>query len=455
MNAIGAITDEEWQKYWLYLYRLDPKVKNEEDKAYISRYQCSMNEDEVRTQHGGGKFMFWLKENVNEENRSKNAGRNRKFKFGIAGEPKLLAGQVLLSPSGEVIQGNTPPAEARRDDPTSNALAPVLSELVALLKQRGGNDDQAMSIMGQAYKTSLTVVSEAAQQTVKSATGSTLGDKLLEAVLPSLLNRPAVEKDPVREALLKSALARLENPPPSAAADGSLGQLSFLKELMGVESLKDLIMPGAGPGDAWKTKLVEAGVGLVANLPMIIQAVMAGQERAFQREMQIAAIRERQAAIAAGYTPPPMPLAPPPPPVPPAGVSPIQPQPIKTAGNEIPINATASLHPDTWGRAAWPQAVAPVAPVAVTDQVLLDIALAFNSGLPGGAAASFILTKYPQFVPTFASLLADKAQVLLFAQNTEPLSQVAGDEEFPEFLEGFCEELLNPQPEEPDSEPVA
>ena len=28
MNAIDFITDEEWQKYWLYLYRLDPKVKN-------------------------------------------------------------------------------------------------------------------------------------------------------------------------------------------------------------------------------------------------------------------------------------------------------------------------------------------------------------------------------------------------------------------------------------------
>ena len=157
-------------------------------------------------------------------------------------------------------------------------------------------------MMGEAYKTSLTVVSEAARQSATSATGSTLGDKLFEMMMPMLLKKEP-EKDPLREMLLKSALERLQNPQPATDAVAGIGQLNFLKDLLGVESIKDLIMPGAGPGDAWKSKLVEAGAGLVANLPMIIQAIMAGQERAFQREIQIAAMRERQAAIAAGRLP--------------------------------------------------------------------------------------------------------------------------------------------------------
>lgn len=430
MNAIAAITDEEWQKYWLYLYRLDPKVRNDDDKAFISRYQCAMDEDDIRSQHGGGKFMFWLKENITDATRSKSAGRSRKFKFSIAGDPKLLPGQVLTSPPAAVQAA--PAAELRRDD----SLAPVLSELVALLKERGGTDDQAMSIMGQAYKTSLTVVSEAAQQTVKSATGSALGDKLLEALLPSLINRPAVEKDPVREALLKSALSRLENPPQAASADGGVGQLAFLKELFGVESIKDLIMPGAGPGDAWKTKLVEVGVSLAANIPMIIQAIMAGQERAFQRELQIASMRERQAAIAAGRLPPDLPSLPA--------------QPVISAAPQnrppSPVNMPPGGTPVSGNSAAGHE----MDPIATTEQALLDIAISFDSGLSGEAAATFVATKYPQFATAFAPLLAEKNQVLMFAKNTEPLKQIADDEDFPEFLEKFCSEILNPSVDETD-----
>jgi hypothetical protein len=41
-------------------------------------------------------------------------------------------------------------------------------------------------------------------------------------------------------------------------------------------------------------------------------------------------------------------------------------------------------------------------------------------------------------------LLANAEQVLVFAQHTEPLHQIAGEAEFPEFLKEFCAEVLTP-----------
>ena len=77
-----------------------------------------------------------------------------------------------------------------------------------------------------------------------------------------------------------------------------------------------------------------------------------------------------------------------------------------------------------------------------------DIVVCFDAGLGGDAAAAVLQRKYPQFVTMFVPLLRDRNQVMLFAQHTAPLNQIAGEEGFGEFIDQFIQEMLNPADEE-------
>lgn len=434
LNAIAMIAESEWERYLIYLYRLDPRVRNPEgEAAFIDKYQRPIDEGDIKAVHGGGKYMLLLKDDVQWRNGAPAAGaRERRHKLRIAGDPVLQQGQTTVGKEPVVLPpGPTPPPSDRSLG--TGDVAALLTGLREILADRKGDDGIAsvLELMGQANKSAIQVVTEAARQSATSTTGNPIMDKLLEKLIDSKINGGG-ERDGVRDKLVNIALDRLSNPQPTAGADGGLAQLGQLKELFGVDSVMDLVKGGGGD-NSWKMKLVEVGGALITNLPALVQAFMQNQQMLFNRQMQVEAMR-RQAAASPGQ---------------PVVVPPNTPTPV----DAIPP-AIAAPAPPMPG-------VEPVSFMNPVQAVLDDIVNCFNSGLGGDGAASLIMTKYPAIVEQlrqakFASgksLFEDVEELKAFSAKTPPLSAIAGEEEFPQFLGEFVEEMN--RPDEPDQQPPA
>jgi hypothetical protein len=307
-------------------------------------------------------------------------------------------------------------------------LASVLRDLIENRQNGDGGSPQALELMGQSYKTGLTIVSEAARQTVQTSTGSVLGDKLLERLLDSKFGGEKSNGDSdLRNKLALIAIERLQNPPAAEAKD-PLAQLGFVKDLLGVESISELIRPSVA-GDTWKAKLVDLGVTLVGNLPQLFQLLLASQAQQFQRQIQLEALR-RQGPVPAGVNPNTLPASP-----------------------RIQIETAA--HPPAPGPTPVPApGEVPMGTLFNPAQMALDeIVVDYGEGLDGQMTARLVRQRYPIVMEQMKPMLGDLAQVKLFAQNTAPLNEIAGDQEFPQFLEEFMNEILHPATDDQEEQP--
>jgi hypothetical protein len=86
------------------------------------------------------------------------------------------------------------------------------------------------------------------------------------------------------------------------------------------------------------------------------------------------------------------------------------------------------------------------------QMALEEIVVDFGEGLDGTLTARLVRQRYPQIVESLKPLMRDPEQVKLFAQNTPPLSEIAGEEEFPEFLSQFTAEILHPASDDAEGE---
>jgi hypothetical protein len=423
-DALAMITENEWRLYAVYLYRLEPRVRNPVgEAAFISTYQQAIDEADIKATHGGGKYLLYLKEVVmGKRDPSLPAPRERSWKCRIAGEPILQPSQTLVMPAGNVPALPAGPTDVIQQPRTGTSdvavLANVLRDLIEN-KNSGRGNSEAMALMGEANKSALSIVTEAARQTVTTSTGSAMGDKLLERLLDSKFNGKSSDSD-LRDKLALIAIDRLSNPQPESK--DPLGQLSFVKDLLGVDSITDLIRP-SGDG-AWKTRLVEIGAALVTTLPQLVGAFMTNQERQFQHQMQIEAMRRQsgQASPPVAVNVPTLQLEP----VPAAPVGTPQPQPMGESPMENLFNPA--------------------------QMALEEIVVDFGEGLDGTITARLVRQRYPQIVESLKPLIQDSEQVKLFAQNTPPLSEIAGEEEFPEFLTQFTAEILHPATDDSEGE---
>jgi hypothetical protein len=435
--ATAMIQDEEWHRYLIYLYRLLPKIRNpENERNFIGKYARVVDEADIKADHGGGKFQIYLTEKAEERSNQPGATvqsppRSRNFIFSIAGAPKLQPGQATTSDAGNApVSDEVQPAPgvalAPRPSGKSDVevLASVLKDLIENRQNGNSGDAQSLDLLGQSYKTGLTIVSEAARHTVQSSTGSLLGDKLLERLLDSKLGGGGNGDSDLRDKLALIAIERLQNPPVVEGKD-PLGQLSFVKDLMGVESITDLIRPGGN--DTWKTKLVELGVHLVGNLPQLFQLFIANQQQQFQRELQLEALRRQ-------------------------GTVPLNPN-LQPTSPRIEIETTA--RPPAPGPIPVPApGEVPVSPLFNPAQMALEeIVVDFTQGLDGQMTARLVSTRYPTIIEQMKPMLGDLAQVKLFAQNTAPLNEIAGESEFPQFLTEFVDEILRPAGDEAEDHP--
>jgi len=424
-DALAMITENEWRLYAVYLYRLEPRVRNPVgEAAFISTYQQSIDEADIKATHGGGKYLLYLKEVVMGKRDPSLPVRERSWKCRIAGEPILQPSQTLVMPAGSVPALPAGPPDVVQQPRTGSSdvavLANVLRDLIEN-KNSGRGNSEAMALMGEANKSALSIVTEAARQTVTTSTGSAMGDKLLERLLDSKLSGKSSDSD-LRDKLAMIAIDRLSNPQPESK--DPLGQLSFVKDLLGVDSITDLIRP-SGDG-AWKTRLVEIGAALVTTLPQLMGAFMTNQERQFQHQMQIEAMRRQPGQAAA-------PVA--------VNIPTLQLEPVPVAPIETQPQSVGAV-----GESAMPNLFNP-AQMAL-DEIVVD----FGEGLDGTLTARLVRQRYPQIVESLKPMLQDAEQVKLFAQNTPPLNEIAGEEEFPAFLTEFIAEILHPATDDAEGE---
>lgn len=90
-----------WEKrFFVYLYRQWPKVKNAEKDKYIDKYPFPVDEAYVKEEHGGGGYLAYL--NIDGKEQLK------QITFAIDGPPKFKAGQILVDAQGNAL----PPATA-------------------------------------------------------------------------------------------------------------------------------------------------------------------------------------------------------------------------------------------------------------------------------------------------------------------------------------------------------
>jgi hypothetical protein len=414
LDVIRMIPDAEWSdRYLMYLYRLDPKIRNAEgEPAFIDKYKESVDEEDVKRKHGGGKYMLILKDDVlQKRDPSLPKPRERRYRFRIDGEPLYIAGQKLMDPSGHPI-ASPPPAPSNEGHAD---LAAVLREVLNGIREASkGNEPE---LVRKSYDMALDVVRDAAKREGASMTGNPMMDTLFV----KMFERSLDPHDKGMERLLaklESSLERLANPQPPAGGD-VIGQLGGLQKLLGVDSILDLIRPDAGDG-AWKGKLVELAGGVVQTLPQLIQAFAMNQERQFQRAKEVEALRLRNAAIANGEVPPTIP-------------------PIVSAG-AVPPNP-AQPGPVLVEEPQQPQ-------LNVVGMLVADVAILFEQGSPGDLAAGFVDRKYADSLGLFRNLLVDLEQVRQFCKNTQGLAELATDpdtkDDFDQFLQDFVAELNQP-----------
>jgi len=403
-DALAEIPKGGWDLLSLYLYRLEPKIANREgEQKYIDCYGTPISEASVKASHGGGKFEAYLK-----------AGKTtlRKHKFWIDGEPLYKDGQTFRggatpgAPAGSIL----PPALSNEQ-----GIASIVRQVIEATKGDSKAADAGIEVLKRAMMDGLELTSSISKRQMESTTGSAIGDKLFDQLLPKLLNPPSQPTtDPLVLKLLDAVIAsnkserREQNPTPTPAGGT---ELTLVKDLLGVDSLRELIEFGSkrSAETPWYVTLIANGLD---KLPTLLNEFAQMQERAFQR-----ALIAHQVSLGAN----------------PANAA----RPVAFASAPmIPVD-----------RAAVPPKMpaAPASSISVSEQMIAGvvegITRAYDEGYPGDVAGAHIRLLYPQLVDSLRPLLADEQQLSAFVAQMPPLAERSREPEWHEFQQELIEEL--------------
>lgn len=392
-DAIAAIPEGGWENVTIYLYRLDPAVANKSgDKKYIDVYGAPITEGSVKASHGGGKYHAFVKYGQTTL---------RNHRFSIEGEPIFKEGQTLRG-------GQSAGAPAI---PPGQDIGSIVRQVI---EATGGNSkaaDAGIEVMKRAMMDGMELNKTIVTSQMNSTTGTALGDKLMDALLPRLLAPPTVPAtDPIILRLVEAAISNMKadrrEPNPAPAAVPASDQLSLVKELMGVDSLREIIDMGRGGREQpWWVGLIS---NAVEKLPTLLNEFAAMQERGFQR-----AIIAHQLG----------------------------------AGNVLPptINPAVNTPPRS---AAIPMPPAPTAPGGsgnmseqMVHAIVDGICRAYDEGFEGRDAAVHITLLYPELVKSLAPLLSDQQQLTSFIASMPPLAERSREPEWPDFQMDFILEI--------------
>ena len=402
-DALAEIPVGGWDIVSLYLYRLEPKIANREgQEKYIGCYGAPITEESVKTEHGGGKYQIYLK-----------AGKHtlRSHRFWIDGEPRYLEGQTVR---GGPMAG-TPLTGTATVLPPGQDIASIVRQVI---EATGGNSkaaDAGIEVMKRAFTDGLELQRTISSKQLDSATGSSLGDKLVDLMIPKLM-APATP-DPMLMKLFDAFLSfqkaerREPNPSTAPAPVPPSEQFALLKEVLGVDSLRDVFdLTRGNKEQPWWVAVVS---NAIEKLPTILNEFAQMQERAFQRAViahQLGAGQPTQPGIA--------------PVISPANVAPLSrvftPAP-PAAPQPIPANGTMSEQ--------------------MIQGIVEGIQRAWDEGYPGDMAAMHLKLLYPQLVESLKAILSDPAQISNFVRANPALAERAQDREWAAFQQEFIAEI--------------
>lgn len=421
-GLLRQIPEAEWQSLMVYLYRLDPAVRNADgEKKYIQRYPHAIDEERIKEDHGGGRYMLHL----NWYPPNQPGVTLKSTRITIEGAAKLKEGQTI---AGNAPVTQNPAAPGAPQNGENNALVGLVRELVGAIKGKSTPEEQlsaAMGIMRKAYEESISLVGNQS----KSMTGNPLMDEFFRAQI-TRINATPEKQDPI--ALVRNLVGVFKDLQPTSASPAA-GGLSFLKEIFGQDfSLADLLTKDRGrPESGW----VELAKKAVDALPGVLQQFANMQQAAYMRAMEVARFR-RNAMVLPGAPPP-------------------QSQPANPMAH--PSIAGAPAAPPQNGAATPDEitAAAMASAVQIQNLVTETIVRCFMHGVDGEATGITIKMAYPEIAQELAPFMGNAEQVDMFIKSEPRLLELTKDPNWKDFLQDFIEEMQAVEEEQLPAPPAA
>lgn len=437
-DYLQQLEDGERERSLIYLYRLEPVVRNSDGSPrYIAKYVPPVDEERIKADHGGGKFQAILKVRGQAE---------RKHVFYIDGEPIYQAGQVIQSPTHNPPAAAAGPAAAASSPGEMAEVVKTLAATLERIQKAPQADDQAfsaaMGTLRKAMEESLALMSLSIKQGAASPTGNPLVDKLLESAVAKL----AGDTDPKAELREMLAFARELAPKPQQGTD-LVSTLKALRELVADETTSAVlgIKPAASGGDDgraprfdWRSGLITLGQQLLQQAPNIIDRVRTMQNEAMAKQLEMMRLRmQMPGAPMPQMQPMPAPTMPaiaqPAPPMVAGARNPVPLVQIQTAGNVVQMPEPQMPPPDAL-QAGQVELLA----------TLKTISAMFEAEFTGEDAAEFVIRRHPEVAAQFGPLMQDPAIVKQFAADQPIIAQHFTHPDFDEFLQEFCETITAP-----------
>jgi len=393
-DTVRSIPEAKWnvEKWEIYLYRVEPKVKNTDRPKYICVYHTPTTLEDIKSEHGGGVYKAWLK---------KNGQQVQTDVFAIDGPPLLQPDQVLVagSRSAAPAPNPAPPSLMQRDSDAGE----IITRVADVLERKKDPLQDALL--------------QAAIKRLTSEDKDPLSTKLMELAFANLQGG---KKDSVADSFVLALAKRGLDPTPAAAATADPLGLRALKEILGPDvSLKDILLKGigggGGEGSDWKAGAITVAGQLANQLPSLVQQAGGTIIESKRLDVQLATIqleRERLAIAARGIAVPPpiqLPAAPPAQPAPGATAP-------ATAGD--PLDVIAAL-----------------------------IVRCAEQGDQGDSVVAVVQRAYPEAFAQLAPFLNDVDQVMAFLPSHPVLQRLTALPNHQLFVQQFVEgvnEYLTP-----------
>lgn len=430
-DYLASLSPGEWDERIVYLYRQEPNVIKSDDrsKKFIAKISHNFDEEWVRAQFGGGRFLAIVK---NQRNGSGDA--ERKFSFEIEGAPRLQADEKYRDAANPAQPGAPAPSAQAFD---SAAIVRAVGDVLADARAGRDPDEDALAriteTMRQGSAAAIEVIKSAAMERAGSMSGNPMVDKLIEATVMRV--RDGGGAGGVKDLLSLIAVMK-ELGFAGGAQQSPFAVLKELKEGLGIDVAG--MMKGGGKGD-WRSTLAENAPSLIEGAVGILDKFAALQRQNF--EIALATHRQRAADARVAAPPAPAPAAPMLAGAP-AAVSP------DTLAAESPL-------PPGFGAEA-PAAAPPGAPVPSNefdfDKLRHLILRQFRSNHAGDFVADLMMEMWPEQIPIFRTFLGKPKELIEQAKGDPVLSQIATDPEFPQFVLELTRELAGEDPEDPAQE---
>lgn len=421
LRKIPAI---DWGHMQVFVYRLDPKVRNAGPYKYIDIFSGPFDESDIAQRHGGGKYQCLLKDQDTQ-------GLVAKCTFEVAGAPKLYQSQTVLDDKGnEVPIAPAPPQQS----PAESGMVEVLKQLVTALEAKKVPADEAiknaMETLSQAQRGALDIVMQAAKANATTTTGHPMMDKLMERFLERMSAGEEKKTNPIAEfrEMLTTVreLQGLSVDPSSGKKPSFLDEARGLAEILKVDtdgSLRSLLF-GKGEID-------EAPVtGMAAAFKFFGSAIERKPEILDYLTRGLGALVDRLST--------------------PAAPGHVQPTVIRQVSPSLSGPATAATSVTTGNP---PNSIQPSAPIttpsqsvppqAVIDGILQAVLNGYQAQYDGSAVANSIAVLYPGAIPLLQEYLQMNDSMVMMWLRTQPvLAPIVNNEDFPEFFMDFKKGVL-------------